>query len=185
MRNSIPFLLLITTLLGGCFPESLNYRPGWGTQWIDGTIMGEREDALKSNGFIVVLEYYSQFIQFENETPLYVPKARLVFPDEDGSFQIRFDLEASAIELVFIASGYTMQRFRFRRQIGVGKLHFDAKLSQAEMWRNQFILQTGPFLDNFILEQRYQMPDAQQLFLGEWLDNERNKFTTDNKTSKN
>ena len=73
-----------------------------------------------------------------------------------------------------------MERFRFRRQIGIGKLHFDAKLSQSEMWRNQFILQTGPFLDNFILEQRYQMPDSQQLFIGEWLVNERGKLSAGN-----
>ena len=180
MRIFILYLLLILTLLGGCYPESLNYQPGWGTQWIDGTLLEKNEDGLKSKGFVVVLEYYSQFIQFENESPLYSPKARLVFPEEDGRFRIHFDLEASAIELVFVASGYTMERFRFRRQIGIGKLHFDAKLSQSEMWRNQFLLQTGPFLDNFILEQRYQMPDSQQLFIGEWLDNERSKYSAGN-----
>ena len=171
--------------MGGCYQESLKYRPGWGTQWIDGTLLEESEDVLKSKGFIVVLEYFSQFIQFENESPLYMPKARLVFPEVDGRFRIHFDLEASAIELVFVASGYTMQRFRFRRQIGVGKLHFDAKLPHSETWRNQFLLQTGPFLENFILEQRYHMPDYQQLFLGEWLDYERSKFVADNETSKN
>jgi hypothetical protein len=48
------------------------------------------------------------------------------------------------------------------------------------MWRNQFLLQTGPFLDNFILEQRYQMPDSQQLFIGKWLDNERIKYSAGN-----
>ena len=185
MRKYTLYLLLIATLLGGCYPESLDYRPGWGTQWINGTLLGENEDGLKSKGFVVVLEYYSQFIQFENESPLYAPKARLVFPEEDGSFRIKFDLDASAIELVFVASGYTTQRFRFRRQIGVGKLHFDARLSLSEFWRNQFLLQTGPFLDNFIIEQRYQMPDSQQLFLGEWLDFERSKFALANKTSKN
>ena len=73
-----------------------------------------------------------------------------------------------------------MERFRFRRQIGIGKLDFDAKLSQSEMWRNQFLLQIGPFLDNFILEQRYQMPDSQQLFIGKWLDNERSKYSAGN-----
>ena len=185
MRIFILYLLLILTLLGGCYPESLNYHPGWGTQWIDGTLLEESGDSLKSKGFVVVLEYFSQFIQFENEFFFYAPKARLIFPEEDGRFRIHFDLDASAIELVFVASGYIMQRFRFRRQIGVGKLHFVAKLSHSEMWRNQFLLQTGPFLDNFILEQRYQMPDSHQLFLGEWMDYERSKFSEENKTSKN
>ena len=34
-------------------------------------------------------------------------------------------------------------------------------------------MQTSPFLENFILEQRYKMPDFQQLYLGNWLDNEK------------
>ena len=126
------------------------------------------------------LNIIRNLFQFENESPLYAPKARLVLPKEDGRFRIHFDLEASAIELIFVASGYTMERFRFRRQIGIGKLNFDAKLSQSEMWRNQFLLQIGPFLDNFILEQRYQMPDSQQLFIGKWLDNERSKYSPGN-----
>jgi hypothetical protein len=35
-------------------------------------------------------------------------------------------------------------------------------------------------LENFILEQRYKMPDSQQLFLGNWLDDEREKFAAKN-----
>jgi len=31
-------------------------------------------------------------------------------------------------------------------------------------------------LENFILEQRYKMPDSQQLFLGNWLAEERRGF---------
>jgi len=67
MRFLILYQLLILTFSGGCYPESLNYRPGWGTQWIDGTLLEENGNDLKSKGFVVVLEYYSQFIQFENE----------------------------------------------------------------------------------------------------------------------
>jgi len=74
MRFFILYLLLILTLSGGCYPESLNYRPGWGTQWIDGTLLEENGNDLKSKGFVVVLEYYSQFIQFENESPLYAQR---------------------------------------------------------------------------------------------------------------
>ena len=173
MRSSPQLLLLITLIFGGCYPESLNYKPGWGTSFIEGTVLEDSGEVLKSKCFIVVIEYYSQFIQFENESPLYVPKARLVFPAENGDFRTSFDMEASAIGLVFVASGYDMQRFRFQRQIGIGELRYDARLSRSEIWRNQFLMQTSPFLENFILEQRYKMPDSQQLFLGNWLDNER------------
>ena len=73
MRYFFLFFLLIPTLFGGCYPESLNYRPGWGTRWLEGTLLEESGNLLESKGFIVVLEYYSQFIQFENESPLYAP----------------------------------------------------------------------------------------------------------------
>jgi len=178
----LPFqrLILLTTLIfGGCYPESLNYKPGWGTRFIEGTVLEESGEVLKSKCFIVVLEYYSQFIQFENESPLYAPKARLIFPKKNGQYRISFDMEASAIELAFVASGYDMQRFSFQRQIGIGELHYDSQLSKSEIWSNQFLLQTGPFLENFILEQRYKMPDSQQLFLGNWLDIERKNMALD------
>jgi hypothetical protein len=38
------------------------------------------------------------------------------------------------------------------------------------------MLQVGPFLENFIIEQRYQMPNLQQLYLGDWLATERLKL---------
>ena len=169
MRSFHQLFLLITVVFGGCYPESLNYKPGWGTRFIEGTVLEDSGEVLKSKSFIVVLEYYSQFIQFKNESPLYAPEARLIFPEENGHYRISFDLEASAIELAFVASGYDMQRFSFKR--------YDARLSRSEIWRNQFLMQTSPFLENFILEQRYKMPDSQQLFLGNWLDSERENIT--------
>ena len=173
MRSFHKFFLLITLIFGGCYPESLNYKPGWGTRFIEGTVLEDSAEFLKSKCFIVVLEYYSQFIQFDNEAPLYAPEARLIFPGENGQFRISFDMEASAIELAFVASGYNMQRFSFQRQIGIGELRYDARLTKSEIWSNHFLMQTSPFLENFILEQRYKMPDSQQLFLGNWLEIER------------
>ena len=170
MRFSHQLLLLITLIFGGCYPETLNYKPGWGTRFIEGSVLEDNGEVLKAKCFIVVLEYYSQFIQLENESPLYAPEARLIFPQENGSYRISFDMEASAIELAFVASGYDMQRFRFQRQIGIGELRYESRLSRSEIWSNQFLIQTSPFLENFILEQRYKMPDSHQLFLGNWLD---------------
>ncbi|MDP7464199.1 MAG: hypothetical protein QF614_06895, partial [SAR324 cluster bacterium] len=87
-----------------------------------------------------------------------------------------FDLKASRLELAFVASGFEMQRFRFNRQFGVGELHYDATLEATPAWREHFMLQVGPFLENFIIEQRYQMPNLQQLYLGDWLATERLKL---------
>lgn len=176
MRIFLCFVFFLPALLGGCYPESLKFTPGWGTSRIDGTMLEDNAKVLKNKGFIVVLEYYSRFVKFENEAPLYAPKARLVFPENDGSFRLNFDLKATAIDLTFIASGYSMQRFRFRRQFGVGELRYDARLKRSEVWETEFILQTAPFLENFILEQRYKMPDSQQLIIGNWLAEQRNAF---------
>ena len=181
MRSSLQLFLLITLIFGGCYPESLNYKPGWGTSFIEGTVLEDSGEVLKFKCFIVVLEYFSKFIQFENESPLYAPKVRLIFPEENGQYRISFDLDASAIELVFVASGYDMQRFSFQRQIGIGELRYDARLNRSKIWRHQFLIQTSPFLENFILEQRYKMPDSQQLFLGNWLDIEREKISLSRK----
>jgi len=176
MRVYLLFLLVLPALLGGCYPKSLNYSPGWGTRTIEGTVLEENAKVLESQPFIIVLEYYSNFVKFENESPLYAPKARVVFPEKNGNFRISFDLKATAIDLTFVASAYSMQRFRFRRQLGVGELRYDASLPRSEVWQHEFILQIAPFLENFILEQRYKMPDSQQLFLGNWLAEERRRF---------
>ena len=100
MRSSLQLLLLITLIFGGCYPESLNYKPGWGTSFIEGSVLEDTGEVLKSKCFIVVLEYYSQFIQFENESPLYVPKARLVFPAENGDYRTNPIADASISKLV-------------------------------------------------------------------------------------
>ena len=176
MRVLLLFLLMFPILLGGCYPESLNYSPGWGTRMIVGTVKEVNSQQLESRAFIIVLEYYSNFIIFENESLLYAPKARVVFPEKNGNFRISFDFKATAIDLTFVASGYNMQRFRFKRQLGIGELRYEAKLSRSDVWKNEFILQTAPFLEKFILEQRYRMPDSQQLFIGNWMAEERRRF---------
>ena len=162
--------------MGGCYPKSLDYAPGWGTSTIKGNVQELNSKKLESLAFIIVLEYYSKFVKFENESRLYTPRARIVFPEKNGDYRINFDLKATVIDITFVASGYNMERFRFRRQFGIGELRYEAKLSPSQIWRNEFILQIAPFLENFILEQRYRMPDVQQLFLGDWMAKERQKF---------
>jgi len=83
MRVYLLFLLVLPALLGGCYPKSLNYSPGWGTRTIEGTVLEEKAKVLESQAFIIVLEYYSNFVKFENESPLYAPKARLVFSGKE------------------------------------------------------------------------------------------------------
>ena len=181
MKYFIILLLFTTTLLIGCYPDSLKYKLGLGTRTIEGTFLEDDGNLLKSKSFILVVEYYSQFIKLENESPIYFPKARLVFPDGKGNYNINFDLKASSIDLAFVASEYSMERFSFRRQLGIGELSYEARLVRSSNWKNDFFLQIGPYLNKFILEQRYQMLDSQQMFLGNWLADVRNEIANQTK----
>tara|TARA_Y100001970_G_C14228625_1_gene857258 strand:+ start:1993 stop:2535 length:543 start_codon:yes stop_codon:yes gene_type:complete len=177
MRYKLLILILLTIILVGCYPKSLKYNLGISTRSIQGYINEKGGKHLKSESFIVIVEYFSRFIKFENESPIYVPKARLIFPNKKGEYLINFDLKSTSIDLTFIASGYKTHQFFFRRQIGVGNLHYDVELVESKSWENEFFVQTRPFLENFILEQRYEMPDYQQLFLGNWLAEVKKNFT--------
>jgi hypothetical protein len=177
-RDRFGFLLLavVLLLLGSCYPKSVDYEFGWTTKTVSGAVVDQQGNLPDTDTFIIIKEYYGQFVEFDGDSPLYTPRARLVRPDANGHFRIMFDLKASRLELAFVASGFEMQRFRFNRQFGVGELHYDATLEATPAWREHFLLQVGPFLENFIIEQRYQMPDLQQLHLGDWLAAERLKL---------
>ena len=131
MKYKITTFFFLTLILCGCYPESLKYEIGIGTRSIHGNIKVEDGEILKSDSFILIVEYYSRFIQFENESPIYVPKARLIFPKKNGDYHLNFDLKATSIDLAFIASGYRIHRFFFRRQIGVGNLSYDVELKNV------------------------------------------------------
>ncbi len=178
IRGRADFLLLPVALLllSSCYPKSVDYEFGWTTETVIGAVVDQKGNPPDTDTFIVVKEYYGQFVELNGGSLLYTPKARLVRPDANGYFRIIFDLKASRLELAFVASGFEMQRFRFNRQFGVGELHYDATLEATSAWREHFLLQVGPFLENFIIEQRYQMPDLQQLHLGDWLAAERLKL---------
>ena len=164
---------LITGLMSACFNKSVEFEAGWATRQIEGTMLNSGGEELEKDSFIMVLEYYSRFVQFEEEQILYVPQVKLIRPGKGGRFRINFDLRASAIETIFISSKHRMERFRFQRQMGIGELHYEAKMTPESNWREHLILEVSPFLENFILEPRYKLAPVHQLFIGEWLDRER------------
>ena len=164
---------LLTGLMSACFNKSVEFEAGWATRQIEGTMLNSGGEELEKDSFIMVLEYYSRFVQFEEEQILYVPQAKLIRPGKGGRFRINFDFRASAIETVFISSKHRMERFRFQRQMGIGELYYEAKMTPESNWREHLILEVSPFLENFILEPRYKLAPVHQLFIGEWLDRER------------
>ena len=157
-------------MLSGCYPKQVSYHWGWATHEIQGTMLDQDRGLLPEPYFLVVQEYYSQFVQMEGNAPIYVPRARLVFPQKDGSFHLQFDYRASQIQLAFIAPGYVMQRFFFQRQMGVGALNYQALMQATDQWQDHLLLTVGPFLRQFIVEEHYRLLPVHQLFLEDWLD---------------
>ncbi|MEK9836859.1 MAG: hypothetical protein VW777_15120 [Deltaproteobacteria bacterium] len=166
---------LFVAALTGCFSSSVDFETGWATRHIEGTMLDSAGGELGGEAFIIVLEYFSRFVQFSDEQPIYIPRARLVRLQDGGRFRIQFDLRASAIETVFIAPQYRMERFRFQRQMGIGELRYQSRMNAESNWREHLILEVSPFLENFILEPRYKLAPTHQLFIGDWLDREREK----------
>ena len=167
--------ILILTL-AGCYPPQVQYQWGWGTQRVTGTMTNEAGDPL-AQGFIIARSYYSQFVELEPGQPLYFPQARLFFPDKQGRFTIPFDLKAVKLHLNFIAAGYVMQSISFQRQLGVGDFSYQATMQRTAGWQDHLFVTISPFLQQFILEQDFQMAQVHQLYLGDWLSAEKAQHT--------
>lgn len=163
------FILVLT----GCYPPQVQYQWGWATQRVTGTMTNEAGEPLAEPGFIVVRSYYSQFVELSPGQPLYFPQARLFFPDKQGRFNIPFDLKAVKLNLNFIAAGYVMQSISFKRQLGVGNFSYEAKMRHTAGWQDHLFVTVSPFLQQFILEQDFQMAQVHQLYLGDWLSEEK------------
>ncbi len=169
---------ILLFILQGCYSPQMSFEWGWTTDRIEGVMTNqEGRGAFPNEGFILVRQYYSQFVQFGEEAPIYYPIARLVFPDEHGKFLIPFDLKASKIDLTFVMSGHVMQNLSFRRQIGVGTLFYEARMQKTAGWQDHFFVTIVPFLQQFIADPRFQLAQAHQLFLGEWLEQEKTKYS--------
>ena len=182
--TSLPFLSFLRTiilvglvsLITACFGPHVNYQAGWTTEHIQGAVLDRNGDPLKDEIFIVVKEFFSRFVDYSDQQPLYLPRARLIYPGPDGQYDIKFDWRATRIELSFISAGYSLEQFRFERQLGVGNLYYTAVLEPGPGWKEHFLLQIVPFLESFIIDQRFKKPETHQLFLGDWMDTHRELF---------
>ena len=172
----IQFLLcLIIGSLIGCYSKALDFDLGWTTR----RVSGQMEDAVSresiGSGFIIVKEFYGNFAGNESsEAGNFIPRARLLRAlKEDGSFEMDFDWRASQFDLNFIEQGYEVHRFNFQRQLGVGNLHYVAKMVPSSNWADELALGVTPLIQNLLLEPGYRLPEPDQLFLGEWLAKQR------------
>ena len=171
----LPLLSLLCSSLISCYSSAVDYDLGWMTR----RVFGQVEDVVSGEpvgkGFIIVKEFYGNFAGNEDsKAGNFIPRARLLHSlKEDGSFEMNFDWRASQFELNFVEQGYEVHRFRFQRQLGVGNLHYVAKMIPSSNWADELVLGVTPLVQNLLLEPGYQLPEPDQLFLGEWLAKQR------------
>ncbi|MBF0351288.1 MAG: hypothetical protein HQM11_09660 [SAR324 cluster bacterium] len=172
---SILTVLIIATV--GCYPSNINHQWGWTTTEIRGSVHQPNQQPIPGS-FILVQQYYSQFVQMQDEPPVFTPRAKLVFPGSAGQFVIPFDYRASKISMAVIASGFQTEHLYFNRQIGVGNLEWNVELHPTPAWKEHFLILLNPFLQGLILDKRYALEDAHQLFLGDWLEQQKENLST-------
>ncbi len=169
------FMLAPLFIQTGCFSPQVDFQWGWYTRQVNGTMLYEEGNELARQGFIIVRTYYSQFVETAEAQTIYFPQARLIFPDSEGRFTIPFDWKAVRVDLTFVASGYVMNHLSIQRQVGVGDIFYEVPMQKTEGWQDHLFVTVSPFLQQFILEQDYQMAQAHQLFLGDWLSRQKEK----------
>lgn len=166
---------LLVFWLSGCLAPQVDFQWGWTTQQIQGTFLDEQEKPMPTKEFLLVRLYYPQFVEVEDNKQHYFPNAKLVFPDPQGNFVIPFDLGAAKADVTFVASGYVMENYSFKRQLGVGDISLHVKMRKTAAWQDHLFVTVSPFLEQFILEQQFALVDAHQLYLGDWLSNEKER----------
>ncbi len=166
--------MLLLWCLVGCYPEQVRYQWGWTTTRIEGTLQDIQKQPLTKDSLIIAQAYYSQFVTLSEET-IHTPKAMLIRPDAQGRFVIPFDTSSPKILVTFISAEHRMHQFAFQRQTGVGNLSYEATLVRAPEWKNYLFLTVSPFLERFIVDGRYDLPEVHQLQLGKWLTREKDK----------
>ena len=178
LLNTVTTLTLMCLLCGsliGCYSSAVDYDLGWTTRKVSGQVEDVVSGKPVGGGFIIVKEFYGSFVENENgEAGNFIPRARLLRSlKEDGSFEMDFDWRASQFELNFVEQGYEVHRFRFQRQLGVGNLHYVAKMMPSSNWADELVLGVTPMVQNLLLEPGYLLSEPDQLFLGEWLATQR------------
>ena len=177
MRRSVATrclsFLLCFLLLSGCSAGVVEYDFGWTTRKVSGVLEDAVTGDAVKDGFVVVQEYYGNFVPTEEAETGYTPRARLVRPDSSGRFQLEFDWRASQLELNVVAQGYSTQSLRFQRQLGIGDIRFQVQLVRAPSWSDELVLSVTPLIQNLLLEPHYRLPEPDQLFLGDWLAQQR------------
>lgn len=166
-----PLLLALgaALALGACFPPQASYDVGLATSRVTGFVNARPADPTLGGPLIVVLKYHHQYVTYGDGSPVLRPSAHVVRPGRAGGFSVDMPSDVVSMEMFFIAPEHLTQVFRFRRQIGVGNIHYRADLQPMQDWRSHYYTFLSPQLEHLIVEPRYNLAPAEQRMLAEWL----------------
>jgi hypothetical protein len=159
-------LLLAAAFWSGC-SEHVDYRLGIVTSSVSGKLTAGG-DLTESRLFIIVRKYNRTLIE-NADGFLYRVSAEIAYPD-NGEYSVKMDWGVDQVELMFLSRNYIPVIHHFKRTLGVGEYIYHVKLQKDATWQNNYYLLIKPVLSEYILEQRFNMRQTDQLFLGQWMD---------------
>jgi len=163
-------------LLGGCLPPRADFEWGLGTTEIVGEVEAGERPARGNPPLLVVYRHHYKFVEMADRPALTHPTVAVVPVPPDGRFRVPMPADVVAVEILFIAPDRLTDEFRFRRQIGLGRITYRAVLRPMPGWHDHFYTYLQPQLAHLITEERYRMTPADQLVLGEWLRSEERRL---------
>jgi len=167
------FLLLAAAFWSGC-SKHLDYRLGVVTSSVSGRLTAGG-DSTESQPFIIVRKYNRTLIE-NADGFLYRVSAEIAYPD-NGEYSVKMDWGVDQVELMFLSRNHIPVIHHFKRTLGVGEYIFHVKLQMDSTWQNNYYLLIKPVLSEYILEQRFNMRQSDQLFLGQWMDRTEDEIT--------
>lgn len=183
-------LLGLLVMLAGCFPPDTHYEFGFGTSMVTGTMDLGADDPIASDAIVVVLKNHDTFIPLgrreefsgaahpEFTRSITHPTANVVPVARSGAFVVHMPTDVVSVDIMFIARNRLTRRVRFNRSAAIGRIIYHAALPSIPDWRSHFYTFLEPQLQQFIVEERYQLPRAEQKVLGDWLDHQKQAFAS-------
>lgn len=123
-----------------------------------------------SSTFILVRKHNRSFIE-TSKGPLDRVSVAIIHPENDGTYTVYFDDATINLEILFLAKNHRSQSLRLSRTLGIGHYEADVELLADRNWKNNFYFVIKPLLSDYITESRYQLPEHEKKFLGDWLTN--------------
>ncbi len=160
---------IVLLLVSGCASHVIHH-PGIVSTKVFGTLhlKGEHADI---KPFVLAIEHNQTFLKVEEKNLTQV-SAKIIYPEENGNYEVRFSNSAVQLDLMFIARDHYLVSSRFSRTLGIETYEYNPTLMVDPLWKRNFDFSLKPILSQYIVEKRFNLPDKDQYFLGQWLNSQ-------------